>query len=26
VEVIEAFATIGLTNAMNKYNNVEIQL
>ena len=26
VEVIEAFATIGLTNAMNKFNNVEIQL
>jgi peptidyl-tRNA hydrolase, PTH1 family len=26
VEVIESFATIGLTNAMNKFNNVEIQL
>jgi PTH1 family peptidyl-tRNA hydrolase len=26
VEVIEAIATIGLTNAMNKFNNVEIQL
>ena len=26
VEVIESFASIGLTNAMNKFNNVEIQL
>jgi PTH1 family peptidyl-tRNA hydrolase len=26
VEVIEAFATIGIANAMNKYNNVEITL
>jgi PTH1 family peptidyl-tRNA hydrolase len=26
VEVIEAVATIGLNNAMNKFNNVEIQL
>lgn len=26
VEVIEAFATIGISNAMNKYNNVEITL
>ena len=26
VEVIETFATIGLTSAMNKYNNVEITL
>jgi len=26
VEAIEAFATIGLTNAMNKFNNVQITL
>lgn len=26
VEVIESFATIGLTNTMNKFNNVEIAL
>ena len=26
VEVIEAFATAGINNAMNKYNNVEIML